>query len=108
MKKHQKRLQGAAVELWGAKVALSTIRNQLKVFERTLRRVPVFTKANALNHIKSRKPMSGRLRKISMSTKFQKVITFRRGEWPDSSISIYSMYTNQNINFSNCFIDLLI
>jgi hypothetical protein len=65
MKKPQQRFQGAAVELWGAKVPLSTIRNQLKVFERTLRRVPVFSKANGLNHIKSRKPMSGRLRKIS-------------------------------------------
>ncbi len=36
LKKDYKR---AAVELWRAKVPLSTVRNQLKVFERTLRRV---------------------------------------------------------------------
>ncbi len=36
LKKDDKR---AAVELWRAKVPLSTVRNKLRVFERTLRRV---------------------------------------------------------------------
>ncbi len=36
----------AAFGLWRAKVPLSIIRNQLKVFERTLRSVLAFTKAN--------------------------------------------------------------
>jgi hypothetical protein len=55
-------------------VPLSTVRNQLKVFERTLRRVLAFQRANTLNHIKFRKPMSGRLRKINMPTRVQEVI----------------------------------
>jgi hypothetical protein len=50
------------------------------VFERTLRRVLAFTKANTLKQIKFRKPMSGRLRKISMFTRIHEVILFRRGE----------------------------
>jgi hypothetical protein len=54
-------------------VPLSTVRNQLKVFERTLRRVLAFKRANTLRQIKFRKPMSGRLRKISMPTKVQEV-----------------------------------
>ncbi len=58
---------------------LSTVRNQLKVFERTLRRVLAFKRANTLKQIKFRKPMSGRLRKISMPTRFRKSI-LRRGE----------------------------
>ena len=53
---------------------LSTVRNQLKVFERTLRRVLALKKANILNHIKFRKPLSGRLRKISMPSRIQEVI----------------------------------
>jgi hypothetical protein len=64
----------AAVELWRAKVPISTVRNQLKMFERTLRRVLAFKRANTLNQIKFRKPMSGRLRKISMPTRVQEVI----------------------------------
>jgi hypothetical protein len=61
-------------------VPLSTVRNQLKVFERILRRVLTFKKADTLNQIKFRKPMSGRLRKISMPTRIQEVILFRREE----------------------------
>jgi hypothetical protein len=53
---------------------LSTVRNQLKVFERTLRRVLALKKAHTLNHIKFRKPLSGRLRKISMPSRIQEVI----------------------------------
>jgi hypothetical protein len=37
--------------------------------KKTLRRVLAFAKANPLNTIKSRKPMSGRQRKISMETR---------------------------------------
>ncbi len=44
----------AAVELWKAKLPLSTIRNQLKLFEKTLRSVLAFTKGNPFNNIKSR------------------------------------------------------
>jgi hypothetical protein len=72
--------KSAAVELWRARVPLSTIRNQLKMFERTLGTVLAFTKANPRNNIKSRKHMSGRLRKINMATGIQEVIIFRRGE----------------------------
>jgi hypothetical protein len=50
------------------------------VFERTLRRVLVFTKANPLKNIKSRKPTSGMLRKISMPARNQEVIIVGRGE----------------------------
>jgi hypothetical protein len=64
----------AAFELLRAKVPLSTVSNQLKVFERTLRRVLTFKKANTLNQIKFRKLMSGRLRKISMPTRIQEVV----------------------------------
>jgi hypothetical protein len=49
------------------------------VFERTLRRVLAFKRANTLNQIKFRKPMSGRLRKISMPTRVQEVIILERG-----------------------------
>jgi hypothetical protein len=69
-----------AAELWRAEVHLSTIRDQLKVFERILRMALAFTKANHLNHIKSRKPMSGRLWQVSMPTRIQEVIIFRRRE----------------------------
>jgi hypothetical protein len=55
-------------------VPLSTVRNQLNVFERTLRRVLAFKRANTLNEIKFRKPTSGRLKKISRSTRVQEVI----------------------------------
>jgi hypothetical protein len=43
----------AAVELWRAKVPLSTVRNKLKVFERTLRRVLAFKKAKTLTRSSS-------------------------------------------------------
>jgi hypothetical protein len=61
----------AAVELWKAKVTLSIIRNQLKMIKRTLRRALTFTKANTLNQIKPRKPVSRRLRKFGMTTRIQ-------------------------------------
>jgi hypothetical protein len=57
-KSSQKNLENndkrVAVELWRATLPLSTIRNQLKVFEKTLRSVLAFTKANPFNNIKSR------------------------------------------------------
>jgi hypothetical protein len=46
-----------AVDLWRTKVHLSTIRSQLKMSKRTLRRVLAFAKANPLNPIKSRKTL---------------------------------------------------
>ena len=55
----------AAVELWRAKVLLSTIRSQLKLSELTLRRILVFAKENPINPIIPRKPGSGRPKKIS-------------------------------------------
>jgi hypothetical protein len=55
-------------------VPLGTVRNELKVFERILMRVLAFKKANTLNQIKFSKPMSGRLRKISMPTRIQEII----------------------------------
>jgi hypothetical protein len=64
------------------------------VFERTLRRVLAFQKAKNLNKIKFRKPMSGRLRKISIPTRIQEVILLRRGEWPDTSTA-YGLCTYQ-------------
>jgi hypothetical protein len=88
--------RGLQFELWRAKVPLSTIRNQQKVFERTLKRVMVFTKANSLNLIKSRKPMSGCLKKISIPTRIQEVIIFRGG---NDQIPILLCPLNQSINF---------
>ncbi len=55
-------------------MSLSTVRNKLKVFERTLRRVLAFKKAKSLSQIKFRKPMPGRLSKISIPTRIQEVI----------------------------------
>jgi hypothetical protein len=55
-------------------VPLSTVRNKLKVFERTPRRVLAFKKAKTLNQIKFRKLTPGRLRKISIPTRIQEVI----------------------------------
>jgi hypothetical protein len=51
---------------------LSTIRNQLKLFERTLKRVLAFATGNSLNHIKTRKPMSGSLKKSASLPGFRK------------------------------------
>jgi hypothetical protein len=61
--KHDNR---AAVEQWRAKVVLNTIRSQLKMFESNLWRVLPFAKANPVNPIKSRKPVSGRPMKLSI------------------------------------------
>jgi hypothetical protein len=74
-------------------VPLSTVRNQLEVFERTLRRVLAFEKANTLNYIKFRNPISGRGRKINMSARIQEVIIQERG-YPDTSTvwPLYSTY----------------
>ena len=58
----------AAVELWRAKVLLSTIRSQLKLSESTLRRILVFAKKNPINPIIPRKPGPGRPKKISEET----------------------------------------
>jgi hypothetical protein len=62
----------AAVELWRAKVPLSNIRKQLKMSEKTLRRILFFAKANPHNPIQPRKPVKGRPRKISMKTRRMK------------------------------------
>jgi hypothetical protein len=51
---------------------LSTVRNELMVFERTLRRVLAFKKVNILNQIKFRRPMSGRLKKSARPPEFRK------------------------------------
>ena len=68
----------AAVELWRARVLLSTIRSQLKLSESTLRRILVFAKKNPINPIIPRKPGPGRPKKISTETsmpcRMQKVI----------------------------------
>jgi hypothetical protein len=72
LKNNDKRI---AAELWRAKVPLSTIRDQLKAFGRILRRALAFKMVNPLNHIKSRKPMSGRLWQVSMPTRIQEVIS---------------------------------
>jgi hypothetical protein len=59
----------AAIELWKAQVHLSRIRAQLKIPKSTLRRILAFAKVNPLDPISSRKPGSGKERKISMETK---------------------------------------
>jgi hypothetical protein len=69
------------VELWRAKVHLSTIRSQLKMSKRTLRRVLAFAKANPLNPIRSRNSVLGRLGRLY------------------TNIVLGSMYINQNTNF---------
>jgi hypothetical protein len=56
----------------------------------TLKRVLAFKKAKTLNQIKFRKPMPGRLRKISIPTRIQGVI-IQEGEWPDT-ITVYGLY----------------
>jgi hypothetical protein len=89
-KKNDKR---AAVELWRAKVPLSAIRNQLKVFERTLKRIMAFTKANSLNQIQSKKPMSGSLRKNSIPTRIQEVVIFRPTLFFSLSFCSYTLTT---------------
>jgi transposase len=59
----------AAVELWRAKVPLSTISSQLKLSESTLRRILAFAKRNPINPIIPRKPGSGRPKKIIEETR---------------------------------------
>jgi hypothetical protein len=48
------------------------------MFKRTMKMVLAFTKAN---HIKSTKPMPGRLRKISMPTRIQEIIILGGGNY---------------------------
>jgi hypothetical protein len=75
----------AVIELWEAKVHLRSIRSQMKISERALRRVLADAKAYRLNPlyplypIKSRRAVSGRLRNISMHIRMQKVIVLERG-----------------------------
>ncbi len=83
----------AAVELWRAKVPLSTVRNQPKVFERTLRRVlaskgPTTSTRSSLGSL-----WQGGWGKSACPTGFRKSL-FRRGEWPDTSTD-YVLYTYQ-------------
>jgi hypothetical protein len=74
---------------------LSTVRNQLKVFERTLRRILAFERANSLNQVKFRKPMSGRLRRISMPTRVQEVIIQDGGNDLIPALFMASIHINQ-------------
>ncbi len=69
----------AAIELWRAKVPLSNIRKQLKMSERTLRRILSFAKTNPLNPIKPRKPAFLQNLVTSMPTRMLEVIE-REGE----------------------------
>jgi hypothetical protein len=50
-------------------VPLSKIRAQLKMSESTLRRILTFPKAKPIDPISSRKPRSGKERKITMETR---------------------------------------
>jgi hypothetical protein len=68
-KPFKKDYKRAAIELWKAQVPLSRIRAQLKMSESTLRRILAFAKTNPLDPISSRKPGSGKKRKISMETR---------------------------------------
>ncbi len=61
----------AVIELWRPKVPLSNIRKQLKMSERTLRRILSIAKANP---IKPRKPAFLQNLVISMPTRMLKVI----------------------------------
>ncbi len=79
----------------GQSVPLSTVRNQIKVFERTLRRVLAFKRANILNQVKFRKPMSGRLRKISMPTRVQEDI-IQEGGITRYQHCLWSLYISTN------------
>jgi hypothetical protein len=63
----------AAIELWSAKVPLSNIRKQLKMSERTLRRILSFAKANPLNPIMPMKPAFLQNLVTSMPTRMLKV-----------------------------------
>ncbi len=63
-------MKRAAIELWKAKVPLATIRKQLKLSERSLRRILAQEKQNPGGPIPDRKksPGSGSKRKISKET----------------------------------------
>jgi hypothetical protein len=91
LKKDDKR---AAVELWRVKVPFSTVRNHLKVFARTLRRVLA-----SKEPIPSTRTSSGNLcqegwGKSACPPGFRKSL-FKRGEWPDTS-TVYGLYTYQS------------
>jgi hypothetical protein len=92
--KPQKDDNRVAVELWRAKVPLSTVRNQLKVCERTLRRVLAFEKANTLNYIKSEILFQGGGGKSTCPQGFRKSL-FRRGEYPDTR-TVWPLYISTN------------
>jgi hypothetical protein len=64
----------AAIELWRAKVPLINIRKQLKMSERTLRKILSIAKANPLNPIKPRKPAFLQNLVTSMRTRMLEVI----------------------------------
>jgi hypothetical protein len=76
-------------------VPLSTVRNKLKVFERTLRRVLAFKKAKTLNQIKFREPMPRRLRKISIPTRIQEVI-IQEGGMTRYQYCLWPLYISTN------------
>jgi hypothetical protein len=80
-------------------VLLSTVKNQLYVFAWTLRRVLAFKKGQHLQPHQVPEAYVREAEIISMPTRIQEAIIFRRGEWPDTSIATSSMYINQNINF---------
>jgi hypothetical protein len=64
----------AAIKLWRAKVPFSNIRKQLKMSEKTLRRILSFPKANPLNPIKPRKPAFLQNLVTSMPTRMLEII----------------------------------
>ncbi len=90
LKKDDKR---ATVELWRAKVPLSTVRNQLKEFERTLRRVLASKGPTPSTRSSSGSLRQGDWGKSACPPGFKKSL-FKRGEWPDTS-TVYGLYTYQ-------------
>ncbi len=91
LKKDDKR---AAVELLRAKVPLSTVRNQLKVFERALRRVLASKGPISSTRTSSGSLWQGGWRQSACPPGFRKSL-FKRGEWPDTS-TVYGLYTYQS------------
>ena len=91
LKKDDKR---AAVELWRAKVPLSTVRNQLKVFERALRRVLASKGPIPSTRTSSGSLCQGGWGQSACPPGFRKSL-FKRGEWPDTS-TVYGLYTYQS------------
>jgi hypothetical protein len=89
-------------------VLLGTVRNELKVFERLLRRALAFKKVNTLNQIKFSKPMSGRLRKISMPTRIQEIF-IQEGRMTRYQYCLWPLYiSTNNRHFLTLFIALFI